>query len=293
MPSKKKARSAKPAKKTAAKRPPAKSAKKAVKRSARPAAKRAAARGKASASAPKPKIAGVDPEIARRMAAFSSQVTKEEEAPVAVRSFNEARAGIQKSQELNVKTGQAKPVKPLKGAPPPSAPPIELEAEADADEDEIDVDEELAEVTKGMEVHRPKMEPLTGPLAVPKAREPEEFKLAAPPPKGKKGALPTKDDLGRIELRMQRGTKDEKIAEANPDYLQRSFNKAAERGKVAATTGQRGEHEEKAEEFEVAMDKSNRKVDASLLDFGDVEIAQQTRKGSRKVGKLDADKDED
>lgn len=292
MPTKKKARFAKPAKKTAARKTPAKPARKAAKRAARPAPKRATGRTKAASPAPRPKIARVDPEIAKRMAAFSSQVAKEEEAPVAVRSFNEARSGIQKSQELNVKTGEAKPVKPVRGTAPPAAPPIELEAQADAEE-EIDVDEELAEVTRGMEVHRPKMEPLAGPAAVPKPREEEEFKLASPPPKGKKGALATKEDLGRIELRMQRGTKDEKIAEANPDYLQRSFNKAAERGKVAATTGQRGEHEEKPEEFEVAMDKSNRKVDASLLDFGDVEIAQQTRKGSRKVGKLDNEKDED
>lgn len=289
MSSKKKANKSKPVKKAAAKKAPRKAARPAPKRAAPKKSKKSAPTRAAPKAAPRPKVGGVSPEVAKRMAAFSSQVVEEEEAPVAVRSFNEARAGIEKSKELDVKTGQAKPV----GSPAPQKrPDVELESEADADEEEIDVDKELADVTEGMEVHRPQMEPLAGPVAVPKRRESEEFQLGATAKKGKKGALPTKEDLGRIELRMQRGTKDQKIAEANPDYLQRSFNKAAEKGKVAATTGQRGEHESKDEEFEVAMDKGNKRLDQSLLDFGDVEIAQQTRKGSRKVGKLDTDKDE-
>jgi hypothetical protein len=223
--------------------------------------------------------------LAKRLAAFSQQVVKEEEAPVAVRTFNEARAGIEKSKEIDVRTGAVKPVG----------------AQDDVDEPSGEDDEELTEFEEvapepapapmkpqqGRPVTKPQMEPLTGALAVPKTRPEEDFRMAAPAPKGKKGAPPTKEDLGRIELRMQRGTTDKTIANANPDYLQRSFKKASQTGKTAARPSQEGKGD--MDSFEVAMDKPERRLDASLADFGDVEVAQQTRKGKRTLGTLDVD----
>jgi hypothetical protein len=152
------------------------------------------------------------------------------------------------------------------------------------DSDESDADEM---VMAEPEPRRPQMEPLTGKLAVPKTRETEEFKLAAPAKKGKKGKVPTKDDLGKIELRMQRGTTDKTVAKASPDYLQRSFKMAAQSGKTAAAPTRSGDADEN--KFEVAQDKRMRPLDASLTDFGDVEIAQQTRKGKRTLGTLDTE----
>ncbi|HEX9817177.1 MAG TPA: hypothetical protein VGB18_09375 [Candidatus Thermoplasmatota archaeon] len=208
------------------------------------------------------------------MAAFAQQVKQEEEAPVAVRTFNEARAGVEKSKELDVRTGNVKPV----------AAPNE------DDEDLAEFEEVERETPPQRPVQQgrapPQMEPLTGKLAVPKRKESEEFRIALPP-KGKKSAPPTKDDLGRIELRMQRGTTDRTVANASPDYLQRSFKKASQSGKTAAVPAEAGEHNE--DSFEVTADKPERRLDASLTDFGDVEIAQQTRKGKRTLGTLDVD----
>lgn len=212
--------------------------------------------------------------LAKRMAAFAQQVTKEEETPVAVRTFNEARAGVEKSKELDVRSGAMKPV-----------------AARDEDDEELAEFEEVDESSpppRPIQQGRvpPQMEPLTGKFAVPKRKESEEFQIANPP-KGKKSAPPTKDDLGKIELRMQRGTTDKTVANASPDYLQRSFKKASQSGKTAAMPAEAGERGE--DSFEVTADKPERRVDATLMDFGDVEIAQQTRKGKRTLGTLDVD----
>lgn len=214
------------------------------------------------------------------MAAFANQVRKEEEAPVAVRTFNEARAGIEQSKELDVRSGAVKPV---------AAKDEEGEDLAEFEEvDDQDHDEPAPpprEVQKGR--ISPQMEPLTGKLAVPKRKDAEEFQIAPAPAKGRKTAPPTKEDLGKIELRMQRGTTDKTVATASPDYLQRSFKKASQSGKTAAMPSESEERRE--DEFEVAADKPERRFDASLTDFGDVEIAQQTRKGKRTLGTLDVD----
>jgi hypothetical protein len=300
MAAKKKSAKPKAAKKAVAKKT---TAKKPVKRTPTPKKPVAKAKPKAvsRSASPAPKD-----ERAARIAAFSKLVIKEEEAPVAVRSFNEARQGIERSKELDVKSGQVKPAvpkgKPLMAAIRPKAPPPQATA-ASKDEDDIDaqIEADLAEIDedmKGAETSstRPKggMQPLAGDAAVPRRTNPldEEFRIGASAKKGKKGAPPTKEDLGKIELRMQRGTKDATIGTASPDYLQRSFNKAAEKGKVAATTSTRKEELAKDDEFEVAMDKGERRFDARLADFGDVEIAQQTRRGAKKVGKLDTDEEQ-
>src|SRR5688572_11581475 len=106
------ARKANAPKKTAAKKP--KAAKRpAMKRAAPPQKRRAPKPSRTKASRPKPsatKAAIPANPLAKRMAAFSEQVIKEEEAPIAVRTFNEARSGIEKSKELDVRTGSVKPV---------------------------------------------------------------------------------------------------------------------------------------------------------------------------------------
>ncbi len=271
---------AKPSSRKTAKRPVARNM-----RSAKP-AKGSKPRTRAPAKrAPRPRPKGKPPQqaaaptrpggnaLAKRMAAFAQQVTKEEVAPVAVRTFNEARAGVEKSKELDVRSGSVKRV-----------------AAKAEDEEELAEFEEVNEPTPPRPIQQgrvpPQMEPLTGKLAVPKRKESEEFQIAAPS-KGKKSAPPTRDDLGKIELRMQRGTTDKTVANASPDYLQRSFKKASQSGKTAAMPA---EGEERSEDsFEVTADKPERRFDASLMDFGDVEIAQQTRKGKRTLGTLDVD----
>jgi hypothetical protein len=308
MPSKKKP--AKTAKKGPAKKP--------VKKAARPAPKKTKAASKRvapkKASKPsKPSVKALPrglPERAKRMAMFSQQVVKEEEAPIAVRTFNEARAGVEESKQLDIRSGQVKPVagaKPVPTPTPPRAaspaptpsvptprPPPQPQPEADEDL-EAEIARDLEEMDMGETRSQPKLEPLAGQASVPKRTNPldEEFKVGASAKKGKKGAPPTKEDLGKIELRMQRGSKDEAIAHASPDYLQRSFNKAAQKGKVAATSAAKGSEEHKVDEFEVAMDKGQKRLDAALSDFGDIEIAQQTRRGSKKVGKLDTDESDE
>lgn len=276
-----------------------------------PTPKKTASKPKTKSPVRRPPTAKPKDERARRLALFSQQVVKEEATPVAVRTFNEARAGIEQSKHLDIRSGQVTPkpsgagakAKPAPPPVPPSAvvrppersagPPPQPQPEADED-----LQAEIERDLEGMETEnpppRPKMEPLTGRLAVPKRSNPleEEFRPGPSAKKGKKGAPPTKEEFGKIELRMQRGTKDEAIATASPDYLQRSFRHAAQKGKVAATAPVVSDEPHKPEEFEVAMDKGKRRVDAALTDFGDVEIAQQTRRGSRKVGKLDADEED-
>lgn len=202
------------------------------------------------------------------MAAFSKQVLEEEEAPVAVRSFIEARQGVEKSKELNVKTGEMDPAT-----------------------DDEGTDEPEGDVPEFTSAPAPKLEPLAGPAAVPKRKGEEDFRIAQSSKKGKKPEAPSKDDLGKIELRMQRGSGDATIGRASPDYLQRSFNRAKESGRVAAPPARKTATKDEA--FEVAQDKPAPPRDASLLDFGDVEIAQQTRSGRKKLGKLDPDENED
>lgn len=214
------------------------------------------------------------PALPKPIALFSRKVLEEEDAPVAVRTFNEARAGIEKSKELDVRTGR---VKPVEGST----------ADTDlAEFEEVPPSPPPARPQLGRPV-APQMEPLTGRLAVPQQKQDEDFRLAAPT-KGRKTAPPTREDLGKIELRMQRGTTDKTVARASPDYLQRSFKKAQESGKTSASPTDASKPSEE-EAFEVENDRPERRLDASLTDFGDVEIAQQTRKGRRTLGTLDAD----
>lgn len=281
------ARKKQPTKKAKSRPAPKKAAKKVPKKVARKpakATKRAPTRPKAAAKAKTPK----NP-LAERMAAFSEKVLEEEEAPVAVRTFNEARAGVDASKTLDVKSG--------------SVEPIEEDDEPEDDEDELVEFEEVpppplqraplgAQRSMSPPTQKPAMQPLSGPAAVPKTKPTEEFKVAPPPGKKKKDQLQTRDDLGKIELKMQRGTKDATIANASPDYLQRSYKKAAQSGKTSATSMKHDESNKSDAHFEVAQDKPDKPLDSSLLDFGDVEIAQQTRKGKKTLGKLDTDEED-
>lgn len=237
---------------------------------AKPKAARKTTRAKAKAprrarraKSVKPKGAARDARAAK-MAAFSKTVLREEEEPVTVRSFVEAREGTEKSRALDVKTGAVAP-----------------SAEEQADED----------VPEFTPAPAPKIAPLAGPLSIPKRKEEEEFHLARPSKRGKRAEPPTKEDFGKVELRMQRAKGDAVIGRATPDYLQRSFNKAKESGRVAGTDAQREPTSPKEESFEVTQDQPSGSKDASLLDFGDVEVAQQTRTGRKKLGRLDTDEE--
>lgn len=234
MASKKKSPKAKPVKR--APKPAAKAKKAAPAKRAKPKS------GTPAKAAPK-KLRATPP---KALQAFSKQVLKEEEAPVAVRSFNEARAGVVASKEYVPKTGQTH----------------------DA----------------------PRLEPLSGPAAVPKPRQDVEFHIEQPK-KGKAHELQTKDDLGKIELRQQRGGRDVAIANASPDYLQRGLKQATESGRITASEPERAHKKTKAERFKVKEDEPESDKDSVLEDFGEIEIAQQTRRGRKTLGTLDQDED--
>src|SRR5688572_18300370 len=177
------ARKKQPTKKAKSRPAPKKAPKKVARKPAK-AAKRAPIKPKASKRAPsRPKAAAKSKApknpLAQRMAAFSEQVLEEEEAPVAVRTFNEARAGVEASKTLDVKSGSAEPVD-------------EEDDEPDDDEQELVEFEEVvppppqraplgAQRSMSPPTQKPAMQPLSGPAAVPRTRPTEEFKVAPPP----------------------------------------------------------------------------------------------------------------
>lgn len=196
----------------------------------------------------------------KKMAAFSAKILKEEETPVAVRSWTEAKTGSQGSQELIPKTGTV--VSTGTPAPPTSA-------------------------------GEPRLDPLTGPAAVPRARnERFEFRESTAPKRGKKAQNP--QDFGQVELRQATASGGRHLTRAKPENLQRGASRirplasGEETGHMGAT---------KRERFEVPPPVQHENeggragtLPTDLLDFGDVTIGQQTRSGSRTVGKLDTEK---
>jgi hypothetical protein len=238
-----------PKSKSAAKKPTAKKSKPSKAQPKKAAAK--APVSKAAAKAPK-----IDPKAAARakaMAAFSSKVLTEEEAPVAVRSFIEARQGIEKSQELNAKTGE---VSARVDLPPSNRPSAE-----------------------------PRADPLSGPVAVPRPQN-EEFKIRerATPKKGQKAVTP--EDFGQVELRQATASgAGRHLTTAKPENLQRGA------GRIKPLTS--GEDDatpslsKKSKGDFVVGSQGGAKAD--LSDFGEVEIGQQTLKGSKKIGTLKKD----
>ena len=108
--------------------------------------------------------------LAARLAAFSAKALAEEEEPVAVRSWSEAKQGSSGSKQFLPKTGQVR-----------KAPPAEDEDEEPRDADEESADETPREAAQAPPpaTAKPRLDPLTGPLAVPRDRE-LEFRVEKP-----------------------------------------------------------------------------------------------------------------
>lgn len=266
------------------KRSRGKSPKKAPKRktAAKPVSK-ASARGKATkAVAPKKGKSPASPQAAK-MAAFSAKILQEEEAPVAVRSWSEAKAGSSGRKEYHPKTGEVTP-KPT-STPAPRAPEID-EEEDDVDEEEADV-----ELEKDSDGSEPRLEPLLGQAAVPKSKV-EQFEFVKTP-KAKKGKKPERpEEFGQVELRQATASGGRHLTRARPENLQRGASR------IGPLASSEAAHHAKVEpdHFDVAQQSKsgNRRPGAppagpsakDLFDFGEVEIDQQTRSGAKKVGKL-------
>lgn len=221
---------------------------------------RSAQKSAPAAPAPKPS-APMDSKMqarAKAMAAFSSKVLQEEEAPVAVRSFIEARQGGEGAQQYLPKTGE---VTPSTAAPRPSLSPSS----------------------------EPRAEPLSGPAAVPRPQTDPGFQIRerTAPKKGTKAVTP--EDFGQVELRQATASGTGRhLTTAKPENLQRG----AERIKPLAS----GEDETPGnitkkpgkDRFQVG---GGNVPQADLSDFGEVEIGQQTLKGSKKIGTLQKDEE--
>jgi hypothetical protein len=256
----------------------------------KPAAKRPPARTPKPAAAPRtqaPPAAKGKEALAARMAAFSQKVQEEEEAPVAVRSWSEAKAEKPASKQLLPKTGEVTPAEDedeseeTETEEPESS---EQGGEGTDEEPSDDSDEEAPAEEPPRPTGKPQMNPLTGPLAVPKDRE-LEFEVA-PRHKikkaGKGGERP--EEFGPVELRQATASGGRHITRALPENLQRG----AERIQPLATGTEKGGAKKKAgpERFEVSMDKRAGPRLPDISTWGDVEIGQQTLSGSRKVGML-------
>ena len=232
--------------------------------------KPAPARGRTPAKKARPK-----PSPARapktKMAAFSAQVLAEEEKAVQVRTFNEARAGIEASAEFTPKTGE---VQPLDAQAPkgkasaaqleqflskrPSKPAAAAGSSADL---EFEADGPSAAPTRSLD------------------RKSEHLVAAN---KRRKPKLETAEDYGKVELRQATASGGRKVASLHKDNLQR----AAERLKPLASA-EESKTRSKPDTFEVAQDGSARASRMpDISDFGEVEIGQQTLSGSRRVGRL-------
>lgn len=200
--------------------------------------------------------------LAQRMTAFSEKVREEEEAPVAVRSFSEARAGLEGSKVLVPSTGRVEP--------------------ADSEEESEEDDEEDA--------GEPQMKPILGQMALPRTRQ-EAFQPPRATKRGTKVATP--DDFGQIELRQATASGEGKhLAHARAENLQRGASRIGALASPGAPPKAAKARPRADEEFDVARPGAGRKNLESLADFGDVEIDQQTLSGSRKLGKLRKDRDE-
>jgi len=234
-------------------------------------------------AAPAPKPSTQTDALAARMAAFSQKVQTEEETPVAVRSWSEAKAEKPASKQLLPKTGEVTPAEVTE-----EEPEIDLgddgteapETEETAADEEPDEEEEETR-TPPPPSGKPQMNPLTGPQSVPKDHE-LEFEVATRPKikkAGKGGERP--EEFGPVELRQATASGGRHLTRALPENLQRG----AERIQPLATPPDKKKKLE-PERFEVSMDKRAGPNYADLAQWGDVEIGQQTLSGSRSVGKL-------
>lgn len=228
----------------------------------------ARAKGASKKASPKPAPAKAPK---TKMAAFSAKVLAEEEAAVQVRTFNEARAGIQASAEFTPKTGEVQSLatdapkgkasasqleeflsKRSSKPAAPAAPSADLEYEADA------------------------------PAAVPTRSLDRKSEHLVAANKRRKPKLETAEDYGKVELRQATASGGRKVASLHKDNLQR----AVERLKPLASA-EETKTKSKPDKFEVAQDASTRAARMpDISDFGEVEIGQQTLSGSRRVGRL-------
>lgn len=203
------------------------------------------------------------PAVAQRMAAFSAKVLEEEEAPVAVRSFIEARAGSSGSKEYLPKTGEV------------SATEEEDAEESDTGEGDVDASGE------------PRLQPLSGPMAVPKNQS-DEFHVAErkAPKRGTRAVKP--EEFGPVELRQATASGGRFLTRSKAENLQKAASRIHPLASSDASQTMKGKA--KAPSFTVGQsgrDESGAlRAQKDLMDFGEVEIGQQTLSGSRKVGKL-------
>jgi hypothetical protein len=102
---------------------------------------------------------------AERMAAFSSKVSSEEDAGVAVRSFNEAKAGSAGSKEYDPKTGA---VRAGSGGSAP-APKANVKTVSD---DELFAEIDAAVAAEEKKIGRSVTEPIAPPAEAPKPASP-------------------------------------------------------------------------------------------------------------------------
>lgn len=201
------------------------------------------------------------------MTQFSKQALKEEEQPVAVRSFSEARAGSKGSATLLPKTGEV-----TSPDPSPKRTPVGSE---------------------------PRLGPLLGEVAVPKVRA-QEF--VAPRLGKKKPKLDTPETFGQVELRQATATGGRHIARAKPENLQRGASRIGALARAEEPTKGKKRRESESPDFEVQQqtasgsrtpgEKTVLPVERLLTDFGEIEIDQQTRSGARKVGRLASSEEE-
>lgn len=162
--------------------------------------------------------------LAARMAAFSQKVIKEEERPVAVRSFTEARAGSEGSTVLTPKTGEVEPrMQPMTGqqAVPRRSESPEFAAgrprkmRVETPDSFGPIELRQATASGGRHITRAKAENLQrgasriGALASPGAeerrggsRKDDEFEVARPRPEA--AVLPDAlTDMGDVEIEQQ------------------------------------------------------------------------------------------
>ncbi len=240
---------------------------------------------KASTPAPPPGASG---DVAKRMAAFSAKVLKEEEDAVAVRSWGEAKAGLKASKSYLPKTGAVTPA----ASPEPGVEDEDSEIGDEgrqhehASKEEFDESEE-GEGDRAPEIRRePRPEPLAGKMAVPND-QPLEFDVdmdrkSRGKKKGRRGVRP--EEFGLVELRQATATGGKHLTRSKPENLQRG----ATRIQPLATPEPGREKKRRDETFEVSAPTRPGLRAADLMEFGEVEIGQQTLSGSRKVGNLES-----
>jgi hypothetical protein len=183
-------------------------------------------------------------EVMRR---FSTAVLKEESQGVEVKSWQEARQGVPGSKRFVPSTGGVEPV---------------------------------VQATQTVNAS-PRLDPLSGPMAVPKPRN-EQFVLA-PKRKGRKAKrIETPQDFGQVDLQQATANGGRSVGRLKAENLQRAA------GRIQPLMAPSEETKGRSSKGKSSALKpgSASGLDSSYMEFGEVEIGQQTLRGSRKVGTL-------